>query len=61
MGFNPHGFAGIAAAFGNCTVKHPGVATQQGALLAFSQSNGFHGPIVAAQPSIPDLRWNLRQ
>jgi hypothetical protein len=47
VAFHTHGFAGIAAAFGNCAVKHPGVAPQQRTLLAWPQSNGFHAAIVA--------------
>lgn len=37
MAFNPDGFSRISAAAGNRTVKHPGVAPQKRALLAFSQ------------------------
>ena len=38
MRLDPHGFAGIAAAFGDRGIEYPGVAPQQRPLLAFLQS-----------------------
>ena len=46
MAFHANGFTRIAAAFCDGPVKYPGVAAQQGALLAFSESNYFHAAIV---------------
>ena len=46
VGLHTHGLARIAAAFANGRFKNPGVAAQQGALFAFTQTNVFHAAIV---------------
>jgi hypothetical protein len=47
-----HRFAGVSPAAGDGRIKYPGVAAQQGAFLAFFETDGFHQGIVVA----PDVR-----
>ncbi len=41
---HPHGLPAVAAALGNGRFEDPGMAAQEGTLLARAQADGFHGP-----------------